>query len=511
MPDTKITALAAITTVAPANDLFAIVDVSDNSMAASGTTKNITTNQILGAGGTATLASATITGDLTVDTSTLKVDSSNDRVGIGTATPAAKLIVRDGSNRNLLVSSDASQLGSAGVAIGSFTDNAAGYAPLSIIAGTSIAFGLNGTTAMTLNSTGLGIGASPQGKLHVSNGATTDSGLFTGLIIGASGTPSARTASIIKDTSTPYNLIIRTQDFTGGTAGSFIVRNGSTDQFQVDSSGNVGIGVTPSAWNTSFKAIELLGGNINTSSTANIRVVQNAVYTSSQFVYKTAGLAATSYSQSAGAHTFFNAPVGANANDPIIFSPAMTLDASGNLLLGVASSSNRLDIQKSTDCAILVKSTGANTNIAMDYVSNYGNHTIRKSGTAVWDYGVINDATATPAFKISNASSVGVQLVSGATAWTTLSDETMKDIIEPISNAVSKVGSLRSVIGKFKTDDASKRRSFLIAQDVQSVLPEAVDVIGENNELGLRYTEVIPLLVAAIQELTAEVNALKNA
>ncbi len=110
MPDTKITALAAITTVAPANDLFAIVDVSDNSMAASGTTKNITTNQILGAGGTATLASATITGDLTVDTSTLVADAANDRVGIGTATPAAKLIVRDGTNRNFLVSSDATQL-----------------------------------------------------------------------------------------------------------------------------------------------------------------------------------------------------------------------------------------------------------------------------------------------------------------------------------------------------------------------------------------------------------------
>jgi hypothetical protein len=56
-------------------------------MAASGTTKKITSNQILGAGGTATLASATITGDLTVDTSTLKVDSANDRVGILTASP----------------------------------------------------------------------------------------------------------------------------------------------------------------------------------------------------------------------------------------------------------------------------------------------------------------------------------------------------------------------------------------------------------------------------------------
>jgi hypothetical protein len=105
--------------------------------------------------------SATITGALTVDTTTLVVDPTNDRVGIGTATPAAKLIVRDGSNRNLLVSSDATQLGSAGIAIGSFTDNAAGYAPLSIIAGTSMAFGMNGTTAMTLNSTGLGVGVTP--------------------------------------------------------------------------------------------------------------------------------------------------------------------------------------------------------------------------------------------------------------------------------------------------------------------------------------------------------------
>jgi hypothetical protein len=93
MADTKITALAAITTVDPAADVLPIVDISDTSMAASGTTKKITSNQILGAGGTATLASATITGDLTVDTSTLKVDSTNNRVGIGTATPTAALDV----------------------------------------------------------------------------------------------------------------------------------------------------------------------------------------------------------------------------------------------------------------------------------------------------------------------------------------------------------------------------------------------------------------------------------
>ena len=68
MADTKITALAAIATVDPAADVLPIVDISDTSMAASGTTKKVTSNQILGAGGTATLASATITGAATVGT-----------------------------------------------------------------------------------------------------------------------------------------------------------------------------------------------------------------------------------------------------------------------------------------------------------------------------------------------------------------------------------------------------------------------------------------------------------
>jgi hypothetical protein len=68
MADSKITALTAISTVDPTADPLVIVDVSDTSMAASGTTKKSTINQILGAGGTATLASATITGAATVGT-----------------------------------------------------------------------------------------------------------------------------------------------------------------------------------------------------------------------------------------------------------------------------------------------------------------------------------------------------------------------------------------------------------------------------------------------------------
>ena len=105
MADVKITALTAISSnpVNPATFPIPMVDLLDNTITASGTTKKVTVNQILGAGGTATLASATITGaatvgttlgvtgNLTVDTDVLKVDTSNDRVGIGTASPTVKV------------------------------------------------------------------------------------------------------------------------------------------------------------------------------------------------------------------------------------------------------------------------------------------------------------------------------------------------------------------------------------------------------------------------------------
>jgi hypothetical protein len=49
----------------------------------------------------------------------------------------------------------------------------------------------------------------------------------------------------------------------------------------------------------------------------------------------------------------------------------------------------------------------------------------------------------------------------------------------------------------------------LIAQDVQVVLPEAVDA-SNPDKLGVAYTEVIPLLVAAIKELSAKNDALET-
>jgi hypothetical protein len=87
MADLKISQLTAITTLTPATDVLPVVDVG-------GVTKKITTNQILGSGGTATLASATITGAATVGT-TLGVTSSLT-VGTGANSAVQKAAILGG-------------------------------------------------------------------------------------------------------------------------------------------------------------------------------------------------------------------------------------------------------------------------------------------------------------------------------------------------------------------------------------------------------------------------------
>ena len=67
MADTKITALTSISTSTdPVNDVFPIVDISDTIMSNTGTTKKVTTNQLLGAGGTASFATLAVSGATTL-------------------------------------------------------------------------------------------------------------------------------------------------------------------------------------------------------------------------------------------------------------------------------------------------------------------------------------------------------------------------------------------------------------------------------------------------------------
>lgn len=107
-------------------------------------------------------------------------------------------------------------------------------------------------------------------------------------------------------------------------------------------------------------------------------------------------------------------------------------------------------------------------------------------------------------------SSAGPFVSPGGTSWTTSSDERLKDIIGPIENALDSVDSLRTLIYTLKDDESKARRVGVIAQDVQAVLPEAVTQRPSDEMLGVSYTDLVPLCLAAIKELKAQNELLKQ-
>jgi hypothetical protein len=114
---------------------------------------------------------------------------------------------------------------------------------------------------------------------------------------------------------------------------------------RLDSSGNLGLGVTPSAWFSSFKAYQVGNQSLWSAAGGNGYLSNNAFFnTSSQYTYRVDGYA-TEYIQSVvnGSHSWHTAPSG-TAGNAISFTQAMTLDASGNLGIGTSSPAQRLDV-----------------------------------------------------------------------------------------------------------------------------------------------------------------------
>ena len=98
---------------------------------------------------------------------------------------------------------------------------------------------------------------------------------------------------------------------------------------------------------------------------------------------------------------------------------------------------------------------------------------------------------------------------------TTVSDERLKTGIAPITDALSKVNQLKGCTFTYKAD--GRKSAGLIAQDVEKVLPSAVTTsqLVFHGEEGkeykvLQYDQTIGLLVEAIKELSAKVEALEN-
>jgi hypothetical protein len=90
---------------------------------------------------------------------------------------------------------------------------------------------------------------------------------------------------------------------------------------------------------------------------------------------------------------------------------------------------------------------------------------------------------------------------------TSTSDERLKKNIEPIESALDKVKSLNGIYFDWIDESKPGRNIGLIAQNVQSVVPELVS--SENTYLTVNYSQMVALLIEAIKEQQQQIDELK--
>jgi len=317
MADTKITGLTNFDSSntpywppAPASDVIPIVDVSDTTMAGSGTTKKISINNLLSSSPTATGAfsvtglvtagSAAITGAATVGT-TLGVTGVST-FAAGTALLPALTTTGDTNTGIFFPAAD------------------------------TFAVTTGGTERYRVDSSGnFGVGVSPSSKFHIDAGASGE------YFRGAGNSGSARYLVITASTTTNAGDTHTINASSSSGVLAFAI-NG-TERVRIDSSGNVGVGVTPIAWGSGFKYVQVGSGSaLGTNGSVDRTDVAANWYYNSGDKYINATGKASLFNQSAGAFSFLQTNTASGGvGSAMTLTTAMTLDATGNLLVGVAS------------------------------------------------------------------------------------------------------------------------------------------------------------------------------
>jgi hypothetical protein len=403
-------------------------------------------------------------------------------------------------------------------------------------------------------------GATGNGLL-IYNTSTTN-GQYAGIFFQGEPTAgNAGQASIYGTTTSSGNM-----DLVFSTRGSSTL----AERMRLDSSGNLGLGVTPSAWVSTFKAFQVgTGGtfygdyNNTTSYFGN-----NAYFNGTNWKYVSSSYALYAYQdRTAGKHVWAVAASGTAGNN-ITWTEAMTLDASGNLGVGTTSPASfgalctrrGIAVTNVTGSVSASFSDGANDTLYVSQDSSLSRLTfatltfntgtterarIDSSGNLL--VGTTSAISSGTTFKSANGVSVyrndstaayqGFSFYSdnGSTQATkayfrndgglanysandvNLSDVRLKKDIVPAGDYLAKICAIKVRNFRFKTQDASEDITLgVIAQEVESVAPELVcnDGFGEIPDDGIPLksiyqTDLQYALMKCIQEQQAIIEQLK--
>jgi len=430
---------------------------------------------------------------------------------------------------------------------------------------------INNSEQMRLTSTGLGIGtSSPAVKLDVagtSNGATLEllrlnnagSGASTAgqIVFRAAGTNYA-------DIIGGYGSASARLSFNVAAGGYQSFAIGGSDKLTLDSSGNLGLGVAPSAW-SGYQALQIgSAGGLSMFGYSNAAEFGNNYYYNAGYKYG-ATASSTNYVQTAGQHRWFNAPSG-TAGNAITFTQAMTLDSSGRLGIGTTSpiSGSGLTIGDDSSGSVTVKlafstsasergsvsmngSTGemrltsgysgygglmafytngseraridSSGNLLVGTTSTYGGPgRINVGFNQSSNFGITlrnTSATATGVFvSFENSSGGGngsiSQTNSTTIAYNTSSDRRLKTNIVSASDAGSDIDAINVVSHGWVSNDDTVKYG-VIAQELFNVAPQAVRKGDDGAEVtetwGVDYSKLVPMLVKEIQSLRQRLSA----
>ena len=190
---------------------------------------------------------------------------------------------------------------------------------------------LNVTGALYVTTGSVGIGViSPASKLEI-KGFGTPNSIMTQPIIAAYATNGFNLGS------DGTNALIGVTN--SGTDMVFLKRAGGeySEAMRLTSGGNIGLGITSSAWNGIYRVFQIDAGSISSSpSYNNISVGSNVFYNAGNSPRYIVSDYATLYGQDDGLHAWYTAPSG-TAGAAMTFTQSMTIANTGQVFIGTTS------------------------------------------------------------------------------------------------------------------------------------------------------------------------------